>query len=278
MDEQHWDQGETEPFLAEEEVLNYFQNDALNEEESEDEQETNSSFTLKIAAFITALAFLVMAMLPIYQATKMQHPPAELFKKSNELSKQLDEDLLKAIVKIQVTTDKPGINSGREVTGSGFNVYSEGIIVTNHHVIEDAGKITVVFPNGQKYNAKNWVSNAEFDLAIIELKQKDLPSLPLNMDDLPEPGDGLLVIGNPLDFNSIVVDGSLTRYLKMEGKPIPILCMDLPVYPGNSGSPVFDMRGRVVGVVFGYSVFSNGGLVKNYGLAVPIAEVLDLLY
>lgn len=278
MNEENRRQGEVEPFLAEEEILKYLQEDVFDDDEGNGKSQKKSDPVLKIAAFVTALAFTLMVAFPIYQAAKTKHPPAELFRESSRLRKELDVKLLNATVKIQVSTGKSNITFGiGEKVGTGFNIDSRGIIITNHHVIEDANKITVIFPDGKIYNAKGWNSKPEYDLAVIELDKNNLPSIPLNLDKLPAPGENLLVIGNPLGFNNLAIKGRLEEYIFLQGKPSPVLCMDLLVYPGNSGSPVFDTDGKVVGVVFGYLEQKENEQIRPYGLAMPIKEVIDLL-
>ena len=84
------------------------------------------------------------------------------------------------------------------------------------------------------------------------------------------------MVGNPLALSNIVVEGNVGQYLKVMGKQGKIFSMDAPIYPGNSGSPVFDMNGQVVGVVFGSMNVGEEGNEKVAGLAVTIDEALDL--
>jgi len=135
----------------------------------------------------------------------------------------------------------------------------------------------VTVPDGNIYKAVRWLSRPESDLAVIVLQAAGLPAAPVNTSWPPAPGDKIRVAGNPLAFNNIVVEGNVGRYLRindMEGK---IFSMDAPIYPGNSGSPVFDMSGRVVGVVFGTMGEGNDGSEKAAGLAVTIDEAADLI-
>lgn len=266
MEQQEWNQDELESLLTGDEVIDGF---------DDEEPPRGSSFVSKLVALITGLAFVFLAMIPIFNAINgSKHPPAELFQESTRLREGLDSNLLNATVKIQTVTNRIGTG---EKTGTGFNAASGGIIITNHHVIEDASKITITFPDGKSYRAKRWVGKPEYDLAVIELEKTNLPYVPLNLHELPKPGDNLLVIGNPLGFNNIAVEGKLLEYLFLIGKPSPVLCMDLLIYPGNSGSPVFDADGRVVGVVFGFFERTESEQKKPYGLAMPIKEIIDLL-
>lgn len=135
----------------------------------------------------------------------------------------------------------------------------------------------MTFPDGKTYSAKKWASRPEYDLAVIELEKANLPAVALNFNNPPVPGDRLMVIGNPMNLDNIVVEGKLQQYVLVKDKPCAMLCIDVPIYPGNSGSPVFDGDGRVVGVVFGGLRIEEDGNERFYGLAIPIKEILELL-
>lgn len=87
--------------------------------------------------------------------------------------------------------------------------------------------------------------------ALIKLEKDGLPAVLLNPDTRPKPGSTLMVIGHPMDFNQLVVEGKLAEYVYANDMPTALFSIDVPVYPGNSGSPVFDSKGEVVPVIFG---------------------------
>lgn len=236
------------------------------------------SIWLRFIAFVTVIGFAAMVAWPVWHAFQARLPSAELIQGSQQWKEQIDRELLAAVVRIQVTSSAWGPTGGAgQKSGTGFNIRSDGVIITNHHVIDGARSITVTFPDGKSYKAKSWAGAPEYDLAIIKLARDDLPAVVLNPNILPEPGDALMVIGNPLGFNQLVVEGSLRGYVFVKDLSTALLCIDAPVFPGNSGSPVFDSRGQVVAVVCGSLRQEEKGEEKYYGLAVPVQEVLRLL-
>lgn len=244
----------------------------------EEELPVQPSPWLRIVALITVMFFIGMIILPVWTAFKTKTPLADVVMESLHLKENVDAELLDAVVKLEVMSRKPGSTVAMEQRSStGFSVGNDGIIVTNHHVIEDAHKITVTFPDGKKYSAKEWSSRPEYDLAVIKLGQTNLPAVALNFNTPPVPGDALMVIGNPMEFDNVVVAGKLKQYVRVKDKPGAVLCLDIPIYPGNSGSPVFDINGGVVGVVFGSALIEEDGSENVYGLAIPIREIQGLL-
>lgn len=247
-------------------------------EEEEYETPTKNLIWLRIVALMTVAVFGGMIFIPVWNAFKARVPSGELVEESYHLKENINIELLNSVVKIRVISKKGDtILTAGQKTGTGFNISKEGVIITNHHVIDDAYSIAVTFPNGTTYKAKRWASKVEYDLAVIQLDRTGLPAVPLNLDNPPEPGDGLMVIGNPMDLNNLMVAGRLERYVVLRDKPVPMLCLDVPIYPGNSGSPVFDTGGKVVAVVFGNLRVEEDGNEKTYGLAIPIKEILALL-
>ncbi|MCG8402569.1 MAG: S1C family serine protease [Firmicutes bacterium] len=231
---------------------------------------------LRVVALVTVLAFLGLAVAASLPAT--QFPLAELVGKSLQLQKDIDVQRLQAaVVQIDVVS-RQGISfAGGGRSGTGFNIKPGGFIVTNHHVIDGALNMTITFPDGGIYPAESWASKPELDLAVIKLRtEKELPVAPVDFSGLPGQGDGVRVVGNPLGLNNLVVEGKIEGYMRLEDRPELVFSIDVPVYPGNSGSPVFGRNGEVIGVVFARYHRQVDGEEKIFGLAVPIKEILDI--
>ncbi len=234
------------------------------------------SWPLRIVALVTALSFL--GLVAITSWPTLQAPLGDLVARSLQLEKDINiQRLQDAVVQIKVVARKQGaLALVEQKSGTGFNIDSRGMIVTNHHVIKDALNMVISFPNGEIYKAVNWASKPEFDLAVITLQADKLPVVPINIEEQPAPGDKVRVVGNPLGMNNIIAEGQVEQYMMFGDKPARVFGISAPVYPGNSGSPVFDHNGRVVGVVFGNLHRQVDGMDKVTGLAIPIQEVLDL--
>jgi S1-C subfamily serine protease len=159
--------------------------------------------------------------------------------------------------------------------GTGFNIASEGKIVTNQHVVGDEPSVMVSFPQGKIYKATVIASDSELDLAVLDIPEAGtaLPVLPLASEASWREGDPVYVIGNPLFFNLIANEGSILGITSLSGRNQPVMMIQAPIYKGNSGSPVIDRNGRVIGVV--YATMRNKAK-GNVGLAVPI-EYLEHL-
>jgi len=230
---------------------------------------------LRIVAFVTALAVLGLAIMAAYPVSRLSL--TELVKKSFQLKKNVDAELTRVVVQISVLSRSQGSITVEQKSGTGFNIDPGGIIITNYHVIEDAMNMSITFPDGKVYRADHWSSRPESDLAVISLQAENLPAAPVDFSNLPAPGDKIRVVGNPLEMNNILVEGQVLQYLKIKDRQGRIFSIDAPIYPGNSGSPVYDMDGQVVGVVFGSLKGENNGDSQIRGLAVSIIEAQDLI-
>ncbi len=241
-----------------------------------EEAKPGSRLWRRLIAFITVLAFLGLV---FYTSWSNNGAPfAEIVKESFLLKKDMDTRLLQSVVQINIVSRRQDAAIAVEQKkGTGFNVDPCGLIVTNYHVVENALNMTITFPDGKIYKAQCWSSRPECDLAVISLQANGLPVAPVNYSGWPAIGDKIRVLGNPLALKNILVEGKVEQYLRLKDKKGKIFSIDAPIYPGNSGSPVFDMDGRVVGVVFGNVRIEEEGKESFYGLAVTIDEIEDLL-
>ena len=173
------------------------------------------------------------------------------------------------------------IKSG-DSKGTGFNIDPSGIIVTNEHVINNSRSYIVSFSNGKTFTANLIASDAAIDTAVLQIVSSEplaLPSLPIATDapQARKPGDHIYVIGNPLFFRFIANEGAVTGYTGLPDWTKTVMMIDAPIYKGNSGSPVINEDGQVIGVVFATSNIKINGKNNNVGLAVPIEYVMPYL-
>jgi regulator of sirC expression with transglutaminase-like and TPR domain len=163
--------------------------------------------------------------------------------------------------------------AGREGTqqglGTGFVIDKGGRIATNLHVIGEARPITVQTADGKSLPVKAvHASDRALDLAILEVEATDLVPLPLK-DERPEPGEAVIVMGNPHGLKHSVVSGVVSGVREIDGRSM--LQLAVPVEPGNSGGPVVDLAGRVLGIVTMKSV-----VTENLGFAVAAGDLESL--
>jgi len=240
-------------------------------DELEEYDPPRRSVLFRLAALFTVLAFIGLIALTYWPG--MKAPIVELVSNSLHYKKDIDRQLLQAVVRIDVVSRRKGSSLAVEQkSGTGFNINASGLIVTNYHVIDDALNITVSFPNGDIYSAAHWSGKPEYDLALITLNKEKLPTVPLNMSKPPAPGDQVRIVGNPLGLNNIVVEGEVMKYLTLKGQKV--FSIGAPIYPGNSGSPVYDRSGKVVGVVFASLHSDADGNKVDLGLAIPVTDIL----
>lgn len=167
---------------------------------------------------------------------------------------------------------------GTEIgTGTGFLV-QDGIVVTNHHVVDQAFRVEVVLTDERKIQASGIIAlDADNDLALLRLPPVALRPLPLAGSKTVEPGDRVIVLGSPLGLSLSVSDG-IVAALRPGGLgedsdlECPLLQITAPISPGSSGSPVLNTRGAVIGVA--EAVLVEG---QNVNLAIPSDSVRDLL-
>ncbi|MFY3792465.1 S1C family serine protease [Ureibacillus sp. MALMAid1270] len=192
-------------------------------------------------------------------------PAVEFIKKSAALSFQSDIQTYKKSV-VQIST--------HDSKGTGFSISENGLIITNAHVIEDALSLTVYFPEDGIYEAEVIESYPEIDIAFLQVEGSDLPNLQLAETYEFTSNEFVYFIGNPLFFSGIANEGWVLGPKSLSDWEDEVYMMDAPVYKGNSGSPVINMDGEVIGVVFATMDDKEHG---NVGLFVPIDLVNERL-
>ena len=191
-------------------------------------------------------------------------------------------DSVVAITTSIVSSTPFGTTEGAS-SGSGFILSADGYIVTNHHVIADASKVSVVIHDGTEYSATVVGSDSTNDLAVLKVEAENLPAATLGSSDELTIGDMVVAIGNPLgDLTSTQTVGYVSgknREVATDNTIIEMIQTDAAINPGNSGGPLFNMKGEVVGITTAkYSgTTSSGASIEGIGFAIPIDDVLTIL-
>lgn len=164
--------------------------------------------------------------------------------------------------------------------GSGLLVSSDGYIITNYHVVERANdlKIKVTLSDGTDYEAMLVRSDPYLDLSLIKITaEKPLPFFDLSKLSPNLPGQTVVVIGNPIGYESSVSEGILSakdRTLIIDGVPMEgLLQTDAAINPGNSGGPLVDINGNLVGLSTAKMAMARNVMVENIGFAIPAERV-----
>ncbi|QTD43279.1 trypsin-like peptidase domain-containing protein [Sporosarcina sp. Te-1] len=186
-------------------------------------------------------------------------PAIDFLITSAKLSQQDDIAAYKKAVVVVVTDDGKG---------TGFSISEDGTILTNYHVIEGNEAVTVVFPEHGRYAAEVVQTVPSIDIAVLQIDAEDLPTLSLEEDTTIEMDEPIRFIGNPLSFKGIANKGVVIGPTRLNDWDEDVMMIKAPVYRGNSGSPVFNEKGSVIGVIFATLEHDEYGKV---GLFIPVA-------
>ncbi len=157
--------------------------------------------------------------------------------------------------------------------GSGFVISPDGHIVTNHHVISEADEVHVVLNDGRRLSAQVRGTDPKTDLALLKVETDEpLPYVAFGDSDAAKAGDWVLAIGNPFGLGGSVTSGIISaRGRDIQSGPYDdYLQIDAPINRGNSGGPLFDLTGQVIGV--NTAIYSPTGGNVGIGFAVPAAQ------
>jgi len=164
--------------------------------------------------------------------------------------------------------------------GSGVIINSEGYILTNQHVVDQADKITVILPDGRQFKGEVKGQDTRSDLAVIKINARDLPVATLGDSDNLKIGQWVVAIGNPFGFamqnpEPTVTAGVISALHRTLGRSLSrdrdyndLIQTDTAINPGNSGGPLVNLKGEIVGI--NVAIFSTTGGYQGIGFAIPI--------
>ena len=164
-------------------------------------------------------------------------------------------------------------------SGSGFIIDATGYIVTNYHVVEGAQKLSVTLTSGETFPAELVGGDADNDVALLKIEATStLPTCQVGDSDQLQVGEMVAAIGNPLGelTNTLTVGyiSALDREINTDGTPINMLQTDAAINSGNSGGPLFDMYGNVIGITTAKYASSS---IEGLGFAIPINDAMKIV-
>ena len=161
--------------------------------------------------------------------------------------------------------------------GSGFVVSSDGLILTNAHVVEGSDKVKVTLKNGQTYEGQVMGTDSLTDVAVIKIEAESLPAATFADSDNLQPGEWAIAIGNPLGLDNTVTTGIVSAtgrtsaQVGVADKRVSFIQTDAAINPGNSGGPLLNAQGEVIGI--------NTAIIQNaqgLGFAIPVNAARDI--
>ena len=188
-----------------------------------------------------------------------------------------------AISNQALTTNIYGQVSQTASSGSGFIISENGYVVSNYHVVEGASKLSVITSDKKEYDAELIGYDATNDLAVLKIDAEGLPFVKLGSSDALSVGDQVMAIGNPLgELTSTLTVGYISakdRAVNTVGNNMNMLQTDAAINSGNSGGPLFNSSGEVVGITTAkYSGTSaSGATIEGIGFAIPIDDVAGMI-
>jgi serine protease Do len=156
--------------------------------------------------------------------------------------------------------------------GSGFVISDDGYVLTNAHVVEGADEVVVTLTDRREFKAKVLGSDVRSDVAVLKVDARNLPSVRIGDSSKIRVGEWVIAIGSPFNLENTVTAGIISAKARDTGEYLPLIQSDVAVNPGNSGGPLINMRGEVIGINSQIATLSGG--YNGISFAVPIDEVM----
>jgi serine protease Do len=158
--------------------------------------------------------------------------------------------------------------------GSGFIISADGYVMTNHHVVDGADEITVTLPDKREFKAHLVGSDQRSDVALVKIDASGLPSSKIGDPSKLRVGEWVIAIGSPFGLQNTVTAGIVSALARETGELLPFIQTDAAVNPGNSGGPLINMKGEVIGI--NSQIFTTSGSYAGISFAIPIDEAMRI--
>jgi serine protease Do len=170
---------------------------------------------------------------------------------------------------------KPAPQQEEEVprgVGSGFIISADGYVMTNAHVVDGADEVYVTLTDKREFKAKLIGVDKRTDVAIVKIEGSNLPRLTMGDSNKIRVGEWVIAIGSPFGLDNTVTAGIVSAKARDTGEYLPLIQTDVAVNPGNSGGPLINMRGEVIGI--NSQIYSRSGGYMGISFAVPMDEAM----
>lgn len=227
----------------------------------------------KFTVVIVLLAFLIVSLPDL---SFLWSGELDFLQENSSLSDdRIVQDAKPAVVSIKAIS--PVNLSSENKMGTAFNINSDGLLLTNRHVVNEARQVEVSFSDGQKFFSQDINEFEKVDAAVVKIDGHNLPYLILDFEDEVKEGDIVTVIGNPLGFERVSGRGKVGAYYRDKEMDFIFFSISAVVKSGSSGSPVLNEEGRVVGIVFASGEIDINGEKQEYALAIPVKQLQSQL-
>jgi serine protease Do len=182
---------------------------------------------------------------------------------------QVPPELEEFFRRFQVPMPRGDAPPGRGL-GSGFIVSSDGLMLTNAHVVRGGGDVVVRLTDKREFKAKVIGTDAQTDVAVLKIDATDLPTVKIGDPNAVRVGEWVVAIGSPYGFDNSVTAGIVSAKGRSlpDGTYVPFIQTDVAVNPGNSGGPLFNMKGEVIGI--NSQIYSRTGGYQGLSFAIPM--------
>ncbi|MDO5624692.1 MAG: DegQ family serine endoprotease [Pseudomonadota bacterium] len=158
--------------------------------------------------------------------------------------------------------------------GSGFIITADGYVMTNAHVVEGADEVLVTLPDKREFKARIVGADKRTDVAVVKIDATGLPAVRVGDVNRLRVGEWVMAIGSPFGLENTVTAGIVSAKQRDTGDYLPFIQTDVAVNPGNSGGPLINMRGEVVGI--NSQIYSRSGGFMGISFAIPIDEAMSV--
>ena len=156
--------------------------------------------------------------------------------------------------------------------GSGFILSSDGLVMTNAHVVDGADEVLVTLPDKREFKAKIIGADKRSDVALVKIEATGLPAVKVGDVSKLRVGEWVMAIGSPFGLENTVTAGIVSAKMRDTGDYLPFIQTDVAINPGNSGGPLINMRGEVVGI--NSQIYSRSGGFMGISFSIPMDEAI----